>query len=261
MSEPIKKPVRICHERIIPHDQDPEVHVRRTMTAMSLEKLGDLNPDEIMHHKRMALSNSKKWPNASTLRCRFLDGSPKMRKAVEKAAHVWEKYANIKFQFVASGDAEIRISFFADDGSWSAVGRDALNRTYFPLHQPTMNFGWLRDNSSATEVASVVLHEFGHALGCIHEHQSPKFNRKWNVAKVLQYFQGSPNFWAPEDIRHNVLQKYSPAGVSATAFDPKSIMLYMFDAELFTDKKGPTNENNTLSATDREMIARMYPKS
>src|ERR1043165_1432380 len=98
------------------------------------------------------------------LKCHFLDGSPKMRKKTQTVAHQWEQYCDIKFKFVTSGSAEIRISFFADNGSWSAVGRDALNRSYFPVHQPTMNYGWLRDTTDADEYSRVVLHEFGHAL-------------------------------------------------------------------------------------------------
>jgi hypothetical protein len=56
-----------------------------------------------------------------------------------------------------------------------------------------------------------------------------------------------------------VLQKYSAKGILATAFDPKSIMLYAFDAQLFSDGKGPTNENTNLSTQDRGMIRKMYP--
>jgi hypothetical protein len=36
-------------------------------------------------------------------------------------------------------------------------------------------------------------------------------------------------------------------------------MLYAFDAALFSDGLGPTNENTQLSATDRTMIKQMYP--
>lgn len=254
---------RICFERIIPDEIDPEVHVRRALRGL---QGGDeeltLDPEAFTHNSRMALINSKKWsqwPN-DTLRCRFLDGSRQMRKSVEEAAHEWENYAKIKFKFVTKGEAEIRISFYADAGSWSAVGRDALNRAYFPLHQPTMNFGWVRDDSTRTEIKSVVLHEFGHALGCIHEHQGPNFTRKWNRKKVMEYFSGPPNYWDEDTIKHNVLAKYSADGISASRYDPLSIMLYYFDEDLFSDGLGNTNENNCLSVTDKEMIARMYPK-
>jgi hypothetical protein len=251
---------KICFERIIPDDLDPERSVRRALREQMAASAGrPMNAKAMAHLARMALVNSKRWQRGSRLKCRFLDGSPKMRKKVQAIAHQWEKYCNIKFAFIASGPADIRISFYADDGSWSAVGRDALNRQYFPLHQPTMNYGWLRDDTDDAEYRRVVTHEFGHALGCIHEHESPTFNRTWNVQAVMKYFQGPPNYWTPEDIRSNVLDKYSAKGVSATKYDPKSIMLYSFDAALFSDGLGPTNENTKASPTDITMIKRMYP--
>jgi hypothetical protein len=242
----------------VPDEVDPERHVRRGMREQ-MASGRSLSAAEMTHLARMAVVNSKKWPPASKLRCRFLDGSAKMKKRVEAIAHQWEQYCGVRFAFVTSGTAEIRISFVADSGSWSAVGRDALNHSYFPLHQPTMNYGWLRDATAEDEYSRVVLHEFGHALSCIHEHQSPKFDRRWNTDAVMRYFQGPPNFWSPADIRHNVLSKYSPSGISATQFDPKSIMLYSFDGALFADGLGPTNSNTKLSPRDIKMIKEMYP--
>jgi hypothetical protein len=262
---PLQSVVRrahICFERIIPDELDAEQHVRRALRGELIAAAGagkKLNADEVAHVTRMAVITSKKWGKGFTVRCRFLDGSAKMQKKVRTVAREWEKYANVKLKFVAKGAAEVRISFYADDGSWSAVGRDALNASYFPLHQPTMNFGWVRDDSDPVQDRAVILHEFGHALGCIHEHQSPTFERKWNPAAVMHYFKGPPNYWDEDAIRSNVLGKYSPKGIKATRFDPKSIMLYAFDAALFSDGLGPTNENTQLSATDRTMIRQMYP--
>lgn len=251
---------RICFERVLPDEVDPERAVRRAMRQfVASSTRGKLNAEAVAEVARMALVNSKKWPTGSTIKCRFLDGSKKMQKGVEGFAHKWEEHANINFKFVTTGTAEIRISFYADDGSWSAVGRDALNQAYFPSHQPTMNYGWLRDGSSTNEYSSVVYHEFGHALGCIHEHQAPTFKRKWDKKAVLKYFQGPPNYWSPQDVDHNVLSKYSPTGIKATRYDPKSIMLYSFDGDLFADGLGPTNENVKPSATDLKMIKQMYP--
>lgn len=257
---PLQRRPHICFERIIPDAQDPERHVRRALRAEMVASAGrTLNADEVGHVALMALVASKRWGPGFTLRCRFLDGSAKMQKKVRTLCRQWEKYANVAIKFVSKGPAEVRISFYADDGSWSAVGRDALNTAYFPPHLPTMNFGWVRDDSDPEEDRAVILHEFGHALGCVHEHQSPKFDRKWNRAAVFEYFQGPPNFWGKDDIERNVLKKYSPKGIKATEFDPESIMLYSFDAELFADGEGGTNENSRLSATDRTMIRKMYP--
>lgn len=257
------QPVRICFERILPDELDSERMVRRRLRQQMIEAAGGaakLKADGVAHVTRMALVSSKQWPDGTTLRCRFLDGSKKMKAKVKAIALEWQKYADVKLKFVSKGDAEIRISFYADNGSWSAVGRDALNTSYFPVHQPTMNYGWLRDDTDDQEYHRVVTHEFGHALGCIHEHQSPKFDRVWDVAAVMKYFQGPPNYWGPDEIKSNVIDKYSPKGIAATNFDPDSVMLYAFDGALFADGKGPTNENTQLSPTDIQMIGRMYPK-
>ena len=132
--------VKICFERIIPDNMDPERSVRRALREhMVASATHKLNADELAHLARMAVVNSKKWQPGTILKCHFLDGSPKMRKKTQAIAHQWERYCDIKFKFVTAGTPEIRISFYADSGSWSAVGRDALNQQYFPPHQPTMN--------------------------------------------------------------------------------------------------------------------------
>jgi len=177
---------------------------------------------------------------------------------VQGKAAIWQQFANINITFADDPDAEIRISFQADAGSWSAIGNDCLISSYFPAYQPTMNFGWLRDDTDDTEYERVVVHEFGHALGCIHEHQSPTEDLKWNADAVYQAFSGPPNYWSKDEIDHNILQKYSPEGISATSFDTDSIMLYQFDGSLFTDGVG-TPLNTHLSDKDKGMIAQMYP--
>jgi hypothetical protein len=252
--------MKICFERIIPDELDPERSVRRVFREhIAASTTRSLSADELAHVARMAVAFTKKWQSGYTLKCRFLDGDIRVRKRVESIAHEWERYANIKFKFMKSGKTDIRISFQSDPGSWSAVGHDALNYKYFPLHQPTMNLGWLRDDTPEDEYSRVVLHEFGHALGCIHEHQSPKFPRRWNERAVMENFLGPPNYWSPDEIRQNVLEKYSPKGLSATEFDPESIMLYNFDEKLFLDGKGSTNMNTELSKLDIKKVKQMYP--
>lgn len=228
--------------------------------AFAIHGAGTLDASHPVRVARMALINRSKWEAGRNLRCRFLDGSKTQRRKVESKAHLWVKFANIEITFGDDPEAEVRISFQADDGSWSGVGKDCLNASYFPKYQPTMNFGWLKDDTDSTEYERVVVHEFGHALGCIHEHQSPSEKLRWNKAAVYKAFSGPPNYWSKADIDGNVLDKYSPNGVSFTSFDVKSIMLYQFDGSLFTDGKG-TPENTKLSGMDKDMIGQMYPKA
>jgi len=84
------------------------------------------------------------------------------------------RYIGVKLvQISAQGDFRpmIRISFNPASGSWSYVGSDAIR---VPSDNATMNFNWIDKGSAMTEGdRSVILHEFGHALGYRHEHQSP----------------------------------------------------------------------------------------
>src|SRR5438128_1710060 len=76
-----------------------------------------------------------------------------------------------------------------------------------PKSRPTMNFGWLRDDTEDAEYERVVVHEFGHALGAIHEHQNPKGGIEWNLPAVYAYFAGPPNHWSKEETDLNVVGK------------------------------------------------------
>jgi hypothetical protein len=255
--------LRICIDRVVPDEYSParSAAARAVSESMRATRHRDSEIDASgpLGPARMALTKLKMWETGRTLKCRFLDGDATQKRKVEEKAHLWEKHANIKIRFVTSGDAEVRISFSADRGSWSAVGNDALVERYFPRFQPTMNFGWLKANTDDHEFERVVVHEFGHALGCIHEHQNPKATLMWNKAEVYRVFSGSPNFWTRQEIDFNILQRYAKEQTNASNFDPDSIMLYQFPSSLFLDHKA-TKSNTTLSQKDKEFIAQMYPK-
>jgi hypothetical protein len=260
-------PYRICYDRVVSDEASPALAVAERVAVEQAAhnratQPATRGPDAsgVITTPRAAIVNLKKWQNGSALTCRFLDGDATQKKKVQAKAHLWEQYANVTFKFITKGTAQIRISFSADPGSWSAVGTDALVERYFPRYQPTMNYGWLRDDTDDTEYERVVVHEFGHALGLIHEHQSPTATLKWNTAEVYRSFSGPPNYWSKEEIDSNILQKYGPQGITATVFDPDSIMLYQFDGRLFTDGK-PTPMNTKLSDRDKAFIAQMYPKT
>ena len=205
---------------------------------------------------KMALEAGKKWADGRTLGVYFMDGSATQKAKVKEQAIKWSTFANIKLDFAAGrADAQIRISFVADDGSWSYIGTDCLG---ISKTKPTMNFGWLKDDTDATEYERVVEHEFGHALGAIHEHQNPKGGIQWNLPAVYAYFAGPPNRWSKEETDVNVISKYSVDQLNASTFDPDSIMLYQFDAALIKGNK-PTRFNTTLSTGDKRFIRKQYP--
>src|SRR5829696_1148241 len=70
---------------------------------------------------RMALLTGTKWQNGRTLNVRFLNGDPKVIEKIKQFAVQWERHANLKFNFVQDGNAEIRIAikWNGDRSSWS----------------------------------------------------------------------------------------------------------------------------------------------
>ena len=68
-----------------------------------------------------------------------------------------------------------------------------------PQNEPTMNYGWLAPDNDDEEGPRVVTHEFGHALGCIHEHQNPP-GLIWNKRVVYEYYMKPPNNWTKEEV-------------------------------------------------------------
>jgi hypothetical protein len=163
--------------------------------------------------------------------------------------------ANLTLNFVTAGPADVRIAFAQGKGSWSHVG--TFCRSVAP-EQPTMNFCWLMTASSDYEIQGVVLHEFGHALGLIHEHQNPQHPIDWNVDAVKHDLSGPPNRWNDATIQHNMFDKYDPAKVTATDVDSASIMMYPIPAS-WTRDGFSADMNRDLSPLDKQLIRQCYP--
>jgi Bacterial pre-peptidase C-terminal domain/Astacin (Peptidase family M12A) len=187
------------------------------------------------------------------LKVRFMDGDTAVHRRVKACANTWSKYANIKFDYGDYNDADLRVSFKLP-GSWSYIGTDALE---VPKSMPTINLGWLSKDSPQSEIDRVVLHEFGHVMGCIHEHQNPAADIPWDKPAVYAFYKQTQG-WGEDDVETNIFKRYSSSETNFTAFDTKSIMLYAIDERL-TVGKYSTFWNYALSPTDKEFIGRIYP--
>ena len=124
-----------------------------------------------------------------------------------------------------------------------------------PSREQRMNFGWINANSSEEELRSVVLHEFGHALGLIREHQNPVAGIQWNREAVIRELSGPPNSWSVEEIEFNVLDPAAPEEVDATAMDKQSIMMYPIPAS-WTKDGFSAGFNSDLSTKELEVHPR-----
>ena len=204
--------------------------------------------------EKAAVLDGVKWGPGRTVTVRFMEGDKGLRDQVEAVASEWMQYANVDLSFVDEGDADIRIAFQQGNGSWSYLGTDAGT---IPMDQPTMNYGWLTPDSPNDEVRRVVLHEFGHALGLIHEHQNPKRAIQWNRDAVIQDLSGPPNNWDLATIENNIFKKYDEEAVTGSEVDSESIMMYPIP-KAWTLDDFSAGLNSELSSLDKEIIGQAY---
>jgi hypothetical protein len=124
---------------------------------------------------------------------------------------------NLKFNFKNTNleNSQIRINFDEINGCWSYVGTDANNYK----KEATMNFSWFD--------VQTVMHEFGHALGMIHEHQNPKNNTiDWNDNAVYKWAKITQD-WDETTTKLNILDIPNEE-INGSEYDPLSIMLYFY---------------------------------
>ncbi len=250
--------IKVCVDRILPPellieasrlsiDENPEnAGVARIRAGMGVPARSPM---------RMAIVTGRKWKNGRTLRVSFMGGDQYVRDKVKEVAGAWCEYANLAYDFGRDPNAEIRIAFTPGEGSWSWIGTESLVR---PKNEPTMNLGWLTRGTADDEYSRVVLHEFGHAMGCLHEHQNPAASIKWNKQAVYRYYMGPPNSWPKEDVDSNLFDTYARDKTQFTDFDRKSIMIYAIPPDHTTDGYS-VSANSKLSPTDIEFFGTAYP--
>jgi len=115
-----------------------------------------------------------------------------------------------------------------------------------------------------------IRHEFGHALGLLHEHQNPKLHCNEELIRsgpnnVYIYFGGPPNNWSASEVDRNLgLISVTDPDYVAGEPDPDSNMKYALPAVVLkTGVASPCagTENNELSSKDKQIVAALYPKN
>ena len=222
----------------------------------STSDVHDYNDHSILHEGASADDRGtgvkgKFWPAGQVLRVRFLNGSTALQNKVLNYAKTWSTHANVTFVKVTAGTAETRVRF-GNLGHNSYVGTDNLS---IAANLQTMNLQFT-DNTSESEVRRVSLHEFGHALGLMHEHQNPFANISWDKPKVYAYYAATQG-WSQQMVDAQVLNKLAYAPTQHTGLDPLSIMSYSIPASLTTNGFS-IPWNTELSVIDKEFIGKMY---
>lgn len=219
---------------------------------------------------RLVMENVKLW-RVGTLTCSFKGGNTELHKLIADTASEWSKHANIVFDFGYNtktkkyrkwkkGDtSHIRIGF-EQEGYWSLLGTESQDTDLAKPGEITLNLEAF-DRELPENWKFVILHEFGHALGFHHEHQSPVSDCDFNWPFLYEQLGGPPNNWDKETVDFN-MKEMRPRGLTYSAHDKASIMHYSFDHSYFlSGKKSPcyTKEGKALSKEDKAMAAKAYP--
>lgn len=201
-----------------------------------------------------AIIDWPRWQTGQTIKIKFLDGDISQQEIVKKYTSEWVTYANLKFEFVPKNEsADIRIAFnLGTPGAWSQLGMKSAYGVGNYQNEPSMRLGPINENAGSKRT---ILHEFGHALGLVHETTNPDANIKWNLSKVYAYYDDLMG-WSKEDVDSFVINPRSVTNYSK--YDATSIMHYYIPASLTTDGVA-VYEQNVLSPIDKNSILSWYP--
>ena len=212
--------------------------------------LGTPAAKEIHRPLQLALDTESLW-RTKEVTYQFIDGDLTLQGEIENAFNAWHPHTGLDFRRVNSG-GQIKIAF-RNQGSWSYVGMYAVDSGK-PI---TLNI----QPGNVGEYRRATLHEVGHALGAIHEHQAPSAaNIPWNVAALNAYYSAHFN-WTPQDVQEQVIDLYQ-GNVSNSAFDNTSIMVYVIPQEVLQPGADPKfvvpTFNQELSLTDKNFMRKIY---
>jgi len=214
--------------------------------------------DEVMNtlpQSRQAIYKNYLWEPGQRIGVAWSGGSYGLRDAVAAIAEEWP--ASIDWDWGADwNDADIRVELFGR-GGWSYIGAVAKQ---VRRGSATMRLGWAQwafDNDDLINLRALVLHEFGHALGLVHEHLHPANTLDWNLSAMRAYYVDTLG-WKWGDVERTWLTRLDDANHFFRPYNSPSVMHYPVERRFLLSGAGVPFAWN-LSGADRDVVADLYP--
>ena len=218
---------------------------------------GNMNKRMFSNHaleKRAVIRTDLLWPTGSEITFGFVDPSrlglspqgiytfcsESLQSKVRQIAPLWLQAANLTLTELTSDPIQASITIICIGGyTSSSVAGMSSTRT-----KPSMRLA-RRDGLDERLTQMLILHEFGHALGLMHEHQSP------NVPKKIECHPRDP------ECQINLGTFERSENVVASPLDRFSVMMY--DLEHGEIGDFDPHANWKLSYKDLMYIGAQYP--
>jgi hypothetical protein len=207
-------------------------------------------PPDDPRYASAAFYRNSTWTPGQTVTIGFLDGTQQQQDATKSVVMKYlAPIVGLNFVWVPSGQgrsANIRVSYNYSGGGLSCVGRGSMN----------CDLGGGASLKIAPNLAGstyIVCHEFGHAMGLSHEHQTT-CNNPLDVTGMGQWFQRNtqvdPSMCSPWD-KDSVMNYFftSKNGIKVTPMQVYSPVDIEWLSKIYPPKNSTPSKNSTPGTT------------
>lgn len=215
------------------------------------------------------------WPNGSTLRLWFMDGTPEQIDTVVSEASEWMKYANLKLVWHTdpkSKPAEVEgiITFNQCEGgatAWYVKGAGPQSLRYakkgeYNICLSAFEPEWQGGPNGQAHARASVKHEVGHFIGLMHEQFNPDLKVTWDKEYVYDWCKKTQS-WDRDACDRQVMATLELVNPTVrwktTKFDKDSIMFYGIKDPNFTTERITYPQPLSISEVDKAGVGQLYP--